>query len=156
MCWPKVSVCRLRVFLRVVTLPVARRQPGFLHLGFLLAKANEAKLVRVGKVRADTTVVPTNVEYPTDSGLLARAVVKTVAIPRKGRPGTARQALERKPAFRKLVKWRTGCEGRISHLKHRYGWARSRVAGREHAAAWCGLGVLVAHNLVKITTLAAA
>jgi len=36
----------------------------------LLAKANEQKLVRSGKVRADTTVVSANVKYPTDSGLL--------------------------------------------------------------------------------------
>jgi IS5 family transposase len=42
----------------------------------LLAKAVEAKLVKTGKVRADTTVVSANVEYPTDSGLLAHTVVK--------------------------------------------------------------------------------
>jgi transposase, IS5 family len=42
----------------------------------LLAKASEAKLLRVGKVRADTTVVSANVDYPTDAGLLAKAVVK--------------------------------------------------------------------------------
>src|SRR3954452_20277653 len=40
----------------------------------LLAKAREAKLLRVGKVRADTTVVSANVERPTDSGLLATAI----------------------------------------------------------------------------------
>jgi IS5 family transposase len=42
----------------------------------LLAKAGEQKLVKTGKVRADTTVVSANVEYPTDSGLLAHAVSK--------------------------------------------------------------------------------
>jgi transposase, IS5 family len=51
--------------------------------------------------------------------------VKDVAIPRKGRTGPTRQRHERPPAFRKLVKWRTGCEGRISTLKHRYGWDRT-------------------------------
>ncbi len=40
----------------------------------LLAKAAEAKLLRTSRVRADTTVVPANVCYPTDSGLLATAV----------------------------------------------------------------------------------
>jgi IS5 family transposase len=40
----------------------------------LLAKAAEAKLLRTGRLRADTTVVPANVAYPTDSGLLAKAV----------------------------------------------------------------------------------
>ncbi|MEV6871621.1 ISNCY family transposase [Amycolatopsis sp. NPDC051128] len=81
--------------------------------------------------------------------------VKTVAIPRKGKPGPVRQQHERKPSFRKLVKWRTGCEGRISHLKHRYGWDRTRLDGRDRTAIWCGHGIL-AHNLVKITALAAA
>ena len=81
--------------------------------------------------------------------------VRTVAIPRKGQPGRARQRIEHGRGFRELVKWRTGCEGRISHLKHRYGWARSGGAGRERTATWCGHGIL-AHNLVKITALAAA
>ena len=40
----------------------------------LLAKAVEAKLVRTNKVRADTTVVEADVGYPTDSGLLAKAI----------------------------------------------------------------------------------
>src|SRR6266536_2186776 len=40
----------------------------------LLAKAVAARLVKTGKVRADTTVVSANVEYPTDTGLLAGAV----------------------------------------------------------------------------------
>jgi transposase, IS5 family len=33
----------------------------------LLAKAAEAKVLRTNRVRADTTVVPANVCYPTDS-----------------------------------------------------------------------------------------
>jgi len=40
----------------------------------LLAKAVEGKLLRVGKVRADTTVVSASVDYPIDAGLLAKAV----------------------------------------------------------------------------------
>ena len=40
----------------------------------LLAKAAEHKLLRTDKVRADTTVVQVAVAYPTDSGLLAKAV----------------------------------------------------------------------------------
>ncbi|AGP63665.1 transposase [Mycobacterium intracellulare subsp. yongonense 05-1390] len=45
----------------------------------LLAKAAEAKLLRTNRVRADTTVVPANVAYPTDSGLLAKAVRRIAA-----------------------------------------------------------------------------
>ena len=40
----------------------------------LLAKAAENKLVRLDKVRVDSTVVEANVAYPTDSGLLAKGV----------------------------------------------------------------------------------
>jgi IS5 family transposase len=42
----------------------------------LLAKAQAAKVLKTNKVRADTTVVPANVAYPTDSGLLAKGVAK--------------------------------------------------------------------------------
>jgi IS5 family transposase len=40
----------------------------------LLAKAAEAKVLRTSRVRADTTVVPANVCYPTESGLLVTAI----------------------------------------------------------------------------------
>jgi hypothetical protein len=39
-----------------------------------------------------------------------------------------------------------------SHLKHRYGWDRTRMDGIDGARIWCGHGVL-AHNLVKISGL---
>jgi IS5 family transposase len=45
----------------------------------LLAKAAEAKLLRTHRIRADTTVVPANVAYPTDSSLLAKAVRRIAA-----------------------------------------------------------------------------
>lgn len=48
----------------------------------LLAKATEAKVLRTTKMRADTTVVPSNVSYPTDSGLLAKAIVRMAAVAR--------------------------------------------------------------------------
>ena len=80
--------------------------------------------------------------------------VRTVVIPRKGKPGKARQAREHRPAFRRTVKWRTGSEARISTLKRQYGWDRSRLDDLDGARIWTGHGVL-AHNLVKIATLAA-
>src|SRR5450755_1016820 len=49
----------------------------------LLAKAADAKLLRTTRLRADTTVVPANVAYPTDSGLLARAVRRIAATGRR-------------------------------------------------------------------------
>jgi transposase, IS5 family len=42
----------------------------------LLAKAADERVLRLDKVRVDTTVLPANVAYPTDSGLLAKGVAK--------------------------------------------------------------------------------
>jgi len=77
-----------------------------------------------------------------------------VVIPRKGKPGKARQTAERRRAFRRHVKWRTGSEARIATLKRQYGWDRTRLDGAEGARTWTGHGVL-AHNLAKISALAA-
>jgi IS5 family transposase len=78
--------------------------------------------------------------------------VTTVVIPRKGKPSAARRDVERGRGFRRLVKWRTGSEGRISYLKRRYGWDRTLFDTLPGAQTWCGLGVL-AHNSVKIANL---
>jgi transposase, IS5 family len=79
--------------------------------------------------------------------------VPTVAIPRQGTISATRKKTEHSRGFHHLVKWRTGCEGRISYLKRGYGWDRTRLDGRHGAAIWRGHGVL-AHNLVKISALA--
>jgi IS5 family transposase len=80
--------------------------------------------------------------------------IRNVVIPRKGKPSKARQDAERGQAFRRHLKWRTGCEGRISHLKRNYGWSRSMIDSTEGARIWTGHGVL-AHNLAKIAALTA-
>jgi transposase, IS5 family len=79
--------------------------------------------------------------------------VQVIAIPRQAKISPGRRTIEHGRGFRRLVKWRTGCEGRISYLKRGYGWDRTRLDGRHGAAIWCGHGVF-AHNLVKISTLA--
>jgi IS5 family transposase len=113
----------------------------------------------IGRVIRRTRAKPRTVtadrsygEKAIDDDLLALGV-RHVVIPRKGKPGKARQAAERRPAFRRAVKWRTGCEGRISTLKRQYGWDRTRLDGTEGARTWAGYGIL-AHNLVKISALA--
>jgi IS5 family transposase len=80
--------------------------------------------------------------------------VRRVAIPRKSKPGAARRAFEHRRAFRDKVKWRTGSEGRINHIKRSYGWNRTELTSIHGARTWCGHGVF-AHNLVKIGALAA-
>jgi transposase, IS5 family len=80
--------------------------------------------------------------------------VRSVAIPRQSKPGAARREFEHRRAFRDKVKWRTGSEGRINHLKRSYGWNRTHLTGIDGARTWCGHGVFT-HNLIKISTLAA-
>ncbi len=80
--------------------------------------------------------------------------VSSVAIPRMSKPSAARREFEHRRAFRNKVKWRTGSEGRINHMKRSYGWNRTELTGIQGAQTWCGHGVF-AHNLVKIGTLAA-
>ena len=78
--------------------------------------------------------------------------MKAVVIPRKGRANAERRTFQTSGRFVKLVKWRTGSEGRISHLKHSWGWDRTRIDGIEGARTRCGWGVL-AHNATKISGL---
>lgn len=80
--------------------------------------------------------------------------VRQVAIPRASRQGAARREFEHRKAFRAKIKWRTGCEGRINHLKRSYGWNRTELTTLTGARTWCGHGVF-AHNLVKISSLTA-
>ena len=80
--------------------------------------------------------------------------VRSVAIPRASKPSAARREFEHRRAFRDEVKWRTGSEGRINHIKRSYGWNRTELTSIHGARTWCGHGVF-AHNLVKISTLTA-
>lgn len=78
--------------------------------------------------------------------------VRYVVLPNKGKPNAARRQVEKRRSFQKMVRWRTGSEGRISCAKRDFGLARTRLDGIEGARTWCGHGVF-AHNLVKITKL---
>ena len=92
--------------------------------------------------------------YASVEAELHQLGVRRVAIPRASKPGIARREFEHRKAFRAKIKWRTGCEGRINHLKRSYGWNRTELTTLRGARTWCGHGVF-AHNLVKISALAA-
>lgn len=65
-----------------------------------------------------------------------------------------RQSAGSKRTDRRLAKFRVGCEGRISHLKRRYGMRRSRLKGHDGAritAAWA----ILAYNLDTLAIRAA-
>ena len=109
---------------------------------------------RLGRAPTAVTADRGYGEAKVDAGLEALGV-RRVAIPRRGKPGAARQKVQRTGAFVKLVKWRIGSEARISHLKRDYGWARTRVDGIAATQAFCGWGVL-AHNATKVSALLVA
>jgi IS5 family transposase len=110
----------------------------------LLARAAGQKLLRTARLRAGTTVLPANVAYPTDPGLLARAVRRIAA--------TGRRIQAAGGATRTRVRDRSRAAGKRAHaiavkLSSRAAQARdekqaavARSAGEladlaEHAAA---------------------
>jgi IS5 family transposase len=58
----------------------------------------------------------------------------------------SRQSTGSRHSDRRLAKYRVGCEGRISHLKRRYGARRSRLKGQAGARTSVGWSVLT-YNL---------
>jgi len=84
-----------------------------------------------------------------DSGFASRANeraahergVRNVVLPRQRRKGRSR-------AVRAALRWRTGCEGRISALKRRHGLRRCRYRGLPGMERWVGLGVIANDLLV--------
>jgi IS5 family transposase len=95
----------------------------------LLAKAAEANLLRCTRVRVDTTVVPANVAYPTDSGLLAKAVRRIAA--------TGRRIQAAGGAVRTKLRDRSRAAGRRAHDLSRVLQVEVAryVAGISHRAA---------------------
>ena len=67
--------------------------------------------------------------------------VRNVVLLRQRRQGCSR-------AIRAALRWRTGCEGRISALKRRHGLRRCRYRGLVGMERWVGLGVIANDLLV--------
>jgi len=72
--------------------------------------------------------------------------IRRVALPKQGRLSPLRRAHQRQRWFRRALRWRTGCEGRISVVKRRHGLRRCRYRGPHGMERWVGLGV-IANNL---------
>jgi IS5 family transposase len=92
----------------------------------LLAKAVEGKLWRTNRIRVDTTVVSANVAYPTDSGLLAKAVRRIAATGKRIRAAGG--------ATRTTLRDRSRAAGRRAHEIAAKLRTRS-AAGRDEAQA---------------------
>jgi IS5 family transposase len=118
-------------------------------------------------------IVPTSsqVGNPQENALLSATVEeldrlglrpREVALDGGFQPGSTRQTLEdlnpertfiagrQQPGAqrtqRRLARYRTGAEGRISHLKRGYGLRRSRLKDHEGVETWTGWGILT-YNL---------
>ena len=72
--------------------------------------------------------------------------VRQVALPFRGRADRERREYERQPWFRRLLRFRAGCEGRVSLLKRVFGLGRSLMQGNPGAQIWVGQGIF-AYNL---------
>jgi len=85
----------------------------------------------------------------TEEEELRQQGVQRIAIPYRGKRSQSRQEYEKQGWFKRLYRWRAGCEATISLLKRKYGLRRSRLRGHRGVSIWVGWGVL-AHNLVKM------
>jgi IS5 family transposase len=65
-----------------------------------------------------------------------------------------RQSAGSRRTNRRLARFRVGIEGRISHLKRRYGLRRSRLKGHHGARTWTAWAIL-AYNLDTLAIRAA-
>jgi Transposase DDE domain len=83
---------------------------------------------------------------PTQQTLTALAPTRT-SISGRAEPGSPRTR-------KRLARYRTGCEGRISHLKRGSGLGRSRLRGDQGQRIWTGWAVL-ASNLDTLAIQAA-
>ena len=112
-----------------------------------LAPAMERVSRRAGRIPAAVTA-DRGYGQPAVERDLRELGVRTVAIPRQATTSPARKTIEHRRSFHRLVKWRTGCEGRISALKRRHGLRRCRYRGLAGMERWVGLGVIANDLLV--------
>jgi transposase, IS5 family len=82
-------------------------------------------------------------EIALDGGFMARPTTHTLEPLEPDRVFIAgRQQPESRCTTRRLRRYRTGAEGRISHLKRRYGIDRSRLKGDEGQQIWTEWAIL--------------
>jgi len=105
-----------------------------------------AELDRLGLTPREVALDGGFVPGPTQQALAALAPARTF-ISGRAEPGSRRTR-------RRLARYRTGCEGRISHLKRGYGLRRSRLRGDQGQRIWTGWAVL-AYNLDTLAIQAA-
>lgn len=84
--------------------------------------------------------------------LFRRWGVRKTALPHRGRATEWDRRRERQPWFRELMRFRNGCEGRISVFKRKFGGAKILLRNRSGAATGVGWSVF-SHNLCQVGTV---
>jgi transposase, IS5 family len=84
-------------------------------------------------------------ELALDGGFFPLGVAETLPGPQRVFI-SGRQSAGSRRTDRRLARFRVGIEGRISHLKRRYGLRRSRLKGHQGARTWTAWAIL-AYNL---------
>lgn len=120
----------------------------------VLVPAIERHAQRVGTVPKEVAT-DRGMARPSNETALQKLGVEHCSLPKTGPKTPAEQTKERSHWFRRLQRFRAGGEGRISLLKRKYGWRRSRLRGLERVTTWVGWGA-IAHNLTKYGQLQAA
>jgi IS5 family transposase len=103
-----------------------------------LLEQTAAELDRLGLRPREVALDGGFVPGPTQQTLSALAPTRTF-ISGRAEPGSRRTR-------KRLARYRTGCEGRISHLKRGYGLRRSRLKGNQGQRIWTDWAIL-AYNL---------
>jgi transposase, IS5 family len=103
-----------------------------------LLEQTAAELDRLGLQPREVALDGGFVPGPTAQTLARLAPTRTF-ISGRAEPGSRRTR-------KRLARYRTGCEGRISHLKRGYGLRRSRLKGDQGQRIWTGWAIL-AYNL---------
>lgn len=99
-------------------------------------------------------------EIATDRGFssadneakLKEAGIEHVSMPKKGKLDKERQQHQKQHWFKRLQRFRAGCEAKISLLKRKFGLRRSRLRGLRGTKIHVGWAILT-HNLWQTTRL---
>jgi IS5 family transposase len=99
-------------------------------------------------------------EIATDRGFSSRdneekleqAGVQRISMPRKGKPDKERKQYQKQYWFKRLQRFRAGCEAKISLLKRKFGFGRSRLRGTRGTKIHVGWAIFT-HNLWQTTRL---
>jgi IS5 family transposase len=88
-----------------------------------------------------------NVDWLKETG------VKQVSIPARGNIKRERWQYQRQSWFKRLQRFRAGCEAKISLLKRKFGLDRSLMRGDDGSKIWVGQGIFT-YNLWQAVRIA--